>query len=285
MADFDFDELDRAVTGALGGDDSKAQTATPPVEESTPAVRRSSGRFMDVVHPSSDMRTADPRIPRAATTPALTPPEQPVVPVSESVSIENTVVNENDLGDNSQPLESPFLPDAKVEKRPLGGAIPSNADFDALELLEAPDDPRLEADTMPDPIDFAEQNKENSVNEVSPSPEVEPIVRQVQEIPAEPVKEIPEESYSAAYGQGSFQVETQDEVPIGSTSIQPQYQEQPSSTPIGNTTMYDTEAFEQPVAMAPKKKSGAWVVLWIVLLVALGGGAGAAIYFYVLPML
>lgn len=74
MKDIDFDELDRAVHSATNGGNSKSDDNTrsepAPVdnESITPAsspvrppvslaTRRSSGRFMDVVHPSSDMRT------------------------------------------------------------------------------------------------------------------------------------------------------------------------------------------------------------------------------------
>ena len=72
MKDLDFDELDRAVnsliTNTPGQDSSPvAETVAPVVptvsdtsQSSTPTLslagRRSTGRFMDVVHPSSDMR-------------------------------------------------------------------------------------------------------------------------------------------------------------------------------------------------------------------------------------
>jgi len=34
-----------------------------------------------------------------------------------------------------------------------------------------------------------------------------------------------------------------------------------------------------------KKKSGIWVVLWILLLIILGGGVGVVFYLFVLPLL
>lgn len=79
MRELDFDELDRAVSSLLGGtstpsadDSASATTPTQPAKDAplgssdsaspsivpSPASRRG-GRFMDVVHPSSDMKTAD----------------------------------------------------------------------------------------------------------------------------------------------------------------------------------------------------------------------------------
>lgn len=148
MKEFDFEELDRAVNSAIGSDSSPApsqpvaqQDEVPargvpfPARESSvpsrgeqqnesPAARRSAGRFMDVMHPSSDMRTAtvatqssEPNqapapspfsIPEASSTPE---------PVFETAQQEDETSQEEQV----QPVaESPFLPDAVVEKRPLG---------------------------------------------------------------------------------------------------------------------------------------------------------------------
>lgn len=308
MSDFDFDELDRAVSGVISDDSSlsdatvapavdvpqstpAASTPTPPV---APAVRRSSGRFMDVVHPSSDMRSGS-AAPQATR-------RQPVVVQPPAPAVEEPTPDPIDtLEDWQKPLESPFLPDMKVEKRPLGGGseTPSLADFDALELLEAPDDPRIEAHVMPDPLDFAAQPEPETptevVEEVIETP-AEPEVETFPEIVTETVVEeeiietpkveaVESGSHdSVGYGQGAFQTEEAQNIPAGPSSISQQYTEQPSSSPESGA-IYDTEAYHQPLAPIAKKKSGAWVILWILLIVLLGGGAGAAFYFYVMPML
>lgn len=315
--DFDFDEIDKAVNGALGGDTSaqaqpdanvtpasststSASSEKPASSASNPASRRSSGRFMDMVHPSSDMKNgAASGVNGAVPNPGVRRPTP--APVASTEAADTT---ETDAW--NQPLESPFLPDAVVEKRPLGGAAPTQHDFDALELLEAPDDPRIEAHTMPDPIDFAEQSaKAKDLAQAEPEAELD-----VPEIQPEATKESqpvfnPEfnDALSAdtssetfdtvsqeapvqgpGYGDGSFQP-TQDETePVGPTSIQQQYKEQPSSSPESGA-IFDTEAYHKPLAPVAKKKSGILVVLWILLLVAFGGGMGAAVYFFVLPML
>ena len=336
MSDIDFDELDRAVNGVLGGTAapaaSPASTAseepvitetptierverttlspissssydikepspvltTPPVTiapleatpvapvaaSTAPAARRSSGRFMDMVHPSSDMRS------RTTSAPVENKPVTASVAQPEPVA-ETPQYNETPAW--NEPLESPFLADAKVEKRPLGGGevqvpeskdVADTFDFQGLldepdeELLEAPEpQERLEATTMPDPIDFAAATAVTNEVETAPVVETPAIVEQppvVQpEIQPLPVIETPQPIV---------------EEPVGPTSITPQYKEQPSAHQETGA-MYDTESYHQAVTAPVKKKSGWFTVLWILLLVIFGAGAGWAVFVYVLPML
>ena len=308
MSDIDFDELDRAVNGVLGTNDASTtipstpaasvptqQTPVEPVSEATtitrvertqlspvssipkpaastaPAARRSSGRFMDMVHPSSDMRSRNPDAP-VVVKPQVSEPAQPSAMPDYS---ESPAWNE--------PLESPFLPDAKVEKRPLGGGEAANTeaasivdsfDFQGLldepdeELLEAPEpQERIEATALPDPIDFAEANV---------VPEETPVV--VEEAPIEVAPEIIEPQPVVETPQPIV------EEPVGPTSITPQYKEQASSNQESGA-MYDTESYHQAVTAPVKKKSGWFTVVLILLLVVLGAGGGFAVYTYVLPML
>lgn len=310
MSDFDFDELDKAVAGALPASDTPDEDAdterasgsparpaseassersvpareeTPEDRTAAPAVRRGSGRFMDVVHPSSDMRTKNT---------AFTPPSrssQEVTRPNDSSRAESSAssrVNEPDSPETetqdawNQPLESPFLPDAKVEKRPLGAfADSNNAENDTSTsellaeepdelLLEAPDDPRLEATAMPDPIDFAAHAS------ALPAESEDTGVSQPEAPEAQPAKS---ESYAASTEDTSV------ENTPGGTSISQQYTEQPSSAPSSGA-VYDTENYHQPLPAATKKHSGVWVFIWILLLVILGAGAGVAFYLFVLPM-
>ena len=93
MQDIDFDEIDRAVSSVTSSstetnspDKNEATTSgftsistpiTPreaPTSFGSPAARRSTGRFMDVVHPSSDMRptaSTAPAAPTASTAPSI----------------------------------------------------------------------------------------------------------------------------------------------------------------------------------------------------------------------
>lgn len=263
MTDFDFEELDKAVSGAIGDtpvsndttDGVSVPDTTTPDTNSAPAARRSSGRFMDMVHPASDMRTSR--------------PTQSPAPRVESRP-EQTLVEDRPIEDPLKPAESPFLPDAKVEKRPLGseeatGALSQVNPIDLLEepeepLLEAPDDPRIEAHAMPDPIDFAAKNEGES----------HPVVEEAKVAEVDTTHDEP--------------APVADTAPAGPDSITQQYKEQPSST-AQSGAIYDTEAYHQPVPKPAKKRSGAWIILWILILVILGAAAGAAFYIFVLPML
>lgn len=339
MSDFDFDEIDKAVNGALEGDapaaprgslDSTRQESIPQPAPTMPAARRASGgRFMDMVHPSSVMRggnasstpsplrthTAAPvsRIPQppvlysdapeAIPEPRFEAPQREEAPAPEAQP-ETAKTLDTSLGDYeatddwSTPLESPFLPGAKVEKRPLGGtaeptpfsledtlfAEPKDELLEAPEeelMLEAPDDLRLEATTLPDPIDFS-QSFEQSVPEENLS--VDPILPVAATEPAVEQTVAAAESAELIFDEPIKQAQKIEEAPIGPTSITQQYKEQ--TAPVQESgAMYDTESYHQPLAHPVKKRSGAWVILWIFLLVLLGAGAGAAFYFYVLPMI
>lgn len=305
MQDLDFDEIDRAVNGAIDGtapnvpvvteaanQPAPAQPAVAPapvtLDPSTaPAARRSTGRFMDVVHPSSDMRSRNTVAPREAM------PEAPAQPAAEPVL-------------EDEPQVSPFLPDAKVEKRPLGGVAPAFSGYGGApteeptpfklptqeqELIEAPDDPRLEAETMPDPMDFAHQLVQPVPEEPAldqPEESIEPTEPvETEALSVEPVAEEPLEEPALDLTQEPAPVQEPivvEDQPIGPTSITQQYTEQTSSANESGA-IYDTEAYHQPLVAPPKKKSGGLVILWISLLVLFGAGVGAAIYYFVLPML
>ena len=314
MSDIDFDELDRAVTGALNGTPAATPKSQPdeliesldtietlepiqrtslassrgsapvsaPVPEpattiDTPEVTRvinppvtapaaprpSSGRFMDIVHPSSDMRSNNNEVVRPfEKKPEITPT---VEPVAEPVTYDAPAWNE--------PLESPFLPDTKVEKRPLGGSG----------LLEAPEPQELlEPLTMPDPIDFAQSQAIIEPNEPEVIITEEPVVEEVVEleIPVEPELVVQEQLKQVEDLPSPVFVEQE---PVGPTSITQQYKEQ-VSTNQESGAIYDTESYHQPVTK-PVKKSGNLAILWIALLVVFGAAAGWAVYTFILPML
>jgi len=353
MQDIDFDEIDRAVNSITRPDPKtnvpepalpvNPADVTPTLAEPapltpvipSPAVRRSSGRFMDVVHPSSDMRpetNARPSAPFATSfhreevparvevaaqpepvaapstafhwpdpldaakpvdeplpeaTPEIVEEIQPAVEetapeVTEEApaAFEPEELIEEDDDEEAAPLESPFLTDAKVEKRPLGAFSGADAD---LPLLE-------------DPIPF-------STNLVAPQPVVvsEAETVEVEEPAHEEHEATPDEFHPDLLAlDGHMQDEplleatnppdpepiaVVDEVPTGPTSITQQYKEQPSSAAESTGSIYDTEAYHQPLTHTPKKHSGALVVVWIAALILVGGGIGAGIYFVVLPML
>lgn len=324
MKDLDFDELDRAVNSLIG---SPSAPVTPPVPSVNPvapaptdsptppvdnapaapaspqplAARRSSGRFMDVVHPSSDMRSSavpsrpaaregmtvqpispEPKVEAVAeTTPA---PEPAVTPKTtdwpdpldfhgfkdEPLAAKPTdkPADDVDLPDleAAPPLESPFLPDAKVEKRPLGAF----ADSPAVEPV-----PSKVADEPAKPSLDEDENTDRPIGDDTPLP-----------------AELQDNLLSIEANEDTSKVSAEPEEPavqstmVETMSIPQQYVEKPSTgdRPASGASIFDVEAYRKP-APAKKSKSGWLMVVWIVLLIILGVGAGAGFYFYLLPLL
>ncbi len=335
MKDLDFDELDRAVNSLIGGPAASSNTtATAPADpsgtevsaevtaEPTPtpaatpvasdlqslAARRSSGRFMDVVHPSSDMRVpfVPPRPsvrettpmqpidtpgasaaapaslspePSVAATPASTWPDPldfhgfnstaPAQEVTAPQLGDNDIQSQLDTTETDQqaPLESPFLADAKVEKRPLGAfndaTMPPAANQpDAFgEAVSVDTDRPMETDT-PLPAELQDnllsiESNEDTASVATEAPTITPT------LPTDVVAPTPDVQVSIAQ----------------------QYVEQPSTGDKPAGSIFDVDSYHKPIAHPKKHKSGWMVTLWIVLLLILGVGAGAAFYFYVLPTL
>ena len=340
MSDIDFDEIDKAVNNALGASPiaspeppqtlSSTPDATPPALEQptqlqaptpspaqapVPAARRSSGMFMDMVHPSSVMRgrpnSVAPR-PQPAADVKPTPlqpapqiatlnPAEPTVPLESASNLPEPTAN-------SPTLESPFLPDAKVEKRPLGGAatpvgeigyeespLPNNL-TDAPSLPDSLNSPEAEAllaaveseSALPPPAP-EEMLPSPAPQDLIEAPEVEPLVEAPE---AEKLLEIEQPAESSQQLDQPEQPQPAEPAPavisqaqtLSNASISQQYEEKPSSV-VESGAIYDTEHYHQPITPAPKKKTAAIVLLWVILLIIAGAAAGAAFYVYVLPLL
>lgn len=317
----------------------EVSSTTLPMTSTSPAARRS-GRFMDVVDPSSDMKTATmlDRMSRVGTTvtapivepstseeetssisetsvvgePALssdndmsapsswpdpidfnatkevpmandeelTPDEvtaEPLTPVEGSSEDSEAVSDSDDL---ATPLQSPFLSDAKVEKRPLGAFAQTSDDMSADTAREQPES----VEPVRDGVDTATSvEPDPQVVEATP-PAVLPDELQGDIVAIEadttPSNVVPESAAVASPTPYSQPV-----VPVtntGPTSIKQQYTEEPSTTPSEHAAIYDSPAYTQPLAHPAKKKSGWLVVLLVVILVIIGAGGGAALYFFVL---
>jgi hypothetical protein len=332
VKDLDFDELDRAVNSLIAkpSDGSVDETPMAPALDQNltddsvmtqqdtnnnlpmvpepvlaPAVTRpSTGRFMDVVHPSSDMRTSltmpertstqntesmNPRPTMAQVTP-IAPPQmhEPVAPVvpedSYSDRDEDADIDRlsndiaNTLGQKlDESSDSPFLPDTKVEKRPLGA-------FST--------DPMSNSASQTAGVPAAETEK------VEEMPAVKPVEAIDTPLPAElqnDLLSIESDSTTQPEALVPTNESIADNQPVASntpatstlsanTSIQQQYKEQPSSGDQNNGAIYDTKAYHK--AVHPTHKTSGWMwVLWITILIIVGAGAGVAVYFLVLPHL
>jgi hypothetical protein len=326
MQDIDFDEIDRAVSSVTNpGVDTNVDAPKPqelstvpvqhiePVISSHPApslaARRSSGRFMDVVHPSSDMRSSSAQpstfsrpesrqevAPRATehvaprSEPAVMPSSEPAgafhwpdpIDVSTPPALVETPIAtpvvtpvSTVVEETATPLESPFLSDAKVEKRPLGAFSLPESDMPLLEdFNDTPADDvttQQELSAVETEV-VSEKDEEVLLLEADNEAEDAGLVTPSVEPAAEPV---PEPIIATV---------TPEPSPIGPTSITQQYQEQPTTAAEPTGAIYDTEAYHQPLAHT-KKSSSFLVIIWIVTLIIVGGGIGAGVYFFVLPLL
>ncbi len=305
MTDIDFDELDRAVNSLVNPDAKPIPSAIPsvsavaPTSASSPvavnpaplAERRSSGRFMDVVHPSSDMRSSVPDRPassQAATiAPLLTTPPSGVEvskpaaswpdPIDMHQATQETAAAVppvlEPVKDTNGPLESPFLSDTKVEKRPLGAFSNESRDSEPT--------PSMPAATMPSVSELTMDTTDTiMVGEKTPESSDQPVVNDTP-MPAE----LQPGLLSIESNEDPKSVKEEPVVQVGPTSITQQYSQQPSTgdKPVAN--MFNTAAYKKPKALSGKKKSGWLIVLWIFLLIVVGAGVGAAVYFFVLPRL
>lgn len=284
----------------------------------SPAARRA-GRFMDVVHPSSDMTKSTINVSRHSgtieplnttivpseapvqmetATPAMSDMPHPVEPRdNDSADVPSHVASdwpdpldmphstpapqeepspfdEHDplaLTDDTQapiePLNSPFLPDAKVEKRPLGGTPVDVAELDAL-VADAPapaSDPQITPVEVMLPEELQGDLMAIESRQASTSVAVEPTRTPM---PTPVVASRPTVQAPAR--------------PAGPTSIQQQYKPEQSTGDQTNGSIYDTDSYHKPLEHPVKKKSSIALIVWIVVLLIIGAGGGAAAYFYLL---
>jgi len=170
--------------------------------------------------------------------------------------------------DESAPAESPFLADAKVEKRPLGG--------EQAQVDDSTDDSETKND-----VSESEKVDKDSASEVALDNDETPA-------PATPAELKPEVVAVEANEPNAFnqtEPETSDEntakatpTVAGNGAINQQYKEAPSTGDSSHTAIYDAANYPASAPKPGKKKSGWLWVLWIVILLALGAGAAVALY-------
>jgi hypothetical protein len=163
------------------------------------------------------------------------------------------------------PAESPFLADAKVEKRPLNsnpsGEPPLDlmAEFEPAQPVE-PTEPTEPADTGRDDPPAFPQVPELSSDLVAIESDEKIDVTQATET----------ETAAAEVAQPA--------VPLGAASIPQQYTAQESSGDKSHAAIYDASQYPEPVSHPAKHKSSWLWVLWIVLLLAAGAGGAFLLY-------
>jgi len=393
-----LDELNSAlsqVNGPVAQSAPAAAAPTPtPVAEpvspratTPPLAQRRGGRFMDVVHPSSDMKNASKPVltgqrqgltiqpasrPQAEETDVapVTPDETPVVtpeptpafafpaaadtepattaPSHESnsewpdpldmpgydaepdtaspteaaaatpvafgapalVAASDTPVDESDDDDDDlftiddeepedepQPLTTPFLADAKVEKRPLGSPVveetndePSHAPVLGVLVDESTDTAKAEdqlpaspeevAPVLPPELQSDLMAVETDGDTTTAGSSAPATTEQVAPVQTPEVAAAPQATPTAEASAAAPAVESAPaSVPTGPTSIPQQYHEEQSTGDQPTGSIYDTDSYHQPLAHPAKTKSGWLWIIWILLLLIVGGGGAVALYF------
>jgi len=161
-------------------------------------------------------------------------------------------------------IESPFLADAKVEKRPLNPNLGQELEQAAKEESDALDSPNTN-----------EQKSDNGDDEP-------PITPQVPELSSDLVAiesgETPETAQPIDAGLSDTST-VAPSTPLGATSIAQQYTAKESSGDQSHAAIYDASQYPEPLQHPAKSKSGWLWVLWVIVL--LGIGAGGAVLLYV----
>lgn len=200
----------------------------------------------------------------------------------ESITSTPDVAPKDELSIDAQdteslPLDSPFLPDAKPEKRPLG----------ALATAEEASD-----DTQDAPSAAAELPQPEVTNVALPAELHGSVVAIESESTGQSVTETPTPAAHTHNDDGPVadtETPRKDEpqqqstdVPAGGT-IPQQYKEQPNTGDQTSGSIYDTANYHTAIeahATGGKKNSVLKMVIWGVLLLILGAGVGAAVFMF-----
>ncbi len=325
MKDIDFDELDRAVSSLMGAvpkDEPKTDDATssdiPPADtavssdspepaasnpQSDAPAASKRGRYMDMVRPSAKSihktvrpsrvsRQAPSLEPTAVSSPKEDTPEQPRRSVAlMRSSSSNTAPPEpappatsND--EDIRPLTSPFLPDAKVEKRPLGrpASAPSSSE-------EAPDTEEQAEEPIEEPakeglVGFSEDVDAQLPEQPLPA-ELDSELLSIETgneypLPGTEAKKEPAPEPTPAPEDAPSQTSSEEPAiePVRTptvTSIPQQYkvkQTKVDDAPSG--TIYDAE----PLVHVPEKMPAWMTIIGIIGIILLGVAFGVAVYYF-----
>lgn len=270
---------------------SAKKEATPPVSRQAPTIQPTTPDSLSPGTKQTELETPEPTLPPAQQVKPQTndwpdplelmagdPDKNTELDNAESAAIPADItpkVMPESLPSDELPLSSPFLPDTKVEKRPLGGAAPEMSDalMTEDENAQLPALPRDVEPVLPEELhgDIASIEADNSTTDPSRHATQQPAAEEV------PTKK---EDFHPKLSEPLKSVVTVAEttVPSGPTSISQQYKEEPSSGDQHSGAIYDTDSYHQPLSHPMKKKSGWSWVFWILLILLIGAGSGAALY-------
>jgi hypothetical protein len=195
--------------------------------------------------------------------------------------IESTTEPKPDLTSSG----SPFLPDAKVEKRPLGrpAALAGATQFfrgpsSAPRSAPAP----VSASAEVARLDVALESKDAQLPEQPLPAELDSELLDIEtraEGPPQSDQHTPAAKSTPATATASSN--TSNPVPsAAASSIPQQYKVQSNAGGQPTGTIYDTADYHQPLAHVSKNKPGWLLVVGIIVILLLGAAGGAAAYFF-----
>lgn len=318
---------DLSVSPILTEGERPAPTSQVPTERKPPVAARR-GRFMDVVRPgaaqqaeviprrvsrqgtmveparplvtdiiSSSAPSSTAKTPLTSDAPAPDKTEPSAVPAKTDWP--DPIDMQGDFASGGEPLASPFLSNAKVEKRPLGSAATTpRVDTDTKKEDMLSDQREVNTQLTPNPTEVTTPLPEELSSDVMAlESDANTIAMPAEDVKTEVARQVAEQKDTsvkpaeqvAAPAEASPQPKQEERespfvapepvVPKGPISIPQQYREEPSTGDKENGSIYDTDTYhDQPLAHPKKKKSG-WVwVVWIILILAVGAAGGAALY-------
>ncbi len=299
-----------------------SETSAPKPEsapsEATGSMRRFRGQFMDMVHPSSDVKNtekhnlarrsnnpfAPPSSDQATAPPDAEKPGEPTESSNSTSSVSKPVDEEVEKPAEVEEdaYKSPFLPDAKVEKRPLGISS-SDANVDLLSIEESdvdllpsgekPDQESLPSGETGDELLVAGEeveallpvgDKDSSQNSNQPNGKTTSELDQNKSNDLEP--ETPQKKEETTVDHLPRQNAGNDpagdtRAAINNTMIMPQYKTAPPSPAHAAQPQSPYAAAAEPIARTKNKNKHfpvwAWILIFI-LLAAAGAALGAWLY-------
>lgn len=167
---------------------------------------------------------------------------------------------------DSKPLMTPFLADAKVDKRPLGEPVAMTVP----ELTSpAPAVPPVVVPEVAEADNTQMESGVASVEQMSDGPALDDVVAAEAIAPASSIE--PQVPAAATVV-----------VPAGGSIVQ-QYDEAKSTGPQTSAPIYDTETYHQPIdSQKPEKKKSSAIkwIIWIFILIFIGAAIGAGYYYF-----
>lgn len=215
----------------------------------------------------------------------LSAPQEAVMPGVAEESAETLQPTAGILSDSEsvEPVlenDSPFIVNAKVEKRPLNAEPLAATEPDTLlqsidDLMQSAQLPIQEEDTNSFGDTAAPEVPSYEQKNVSEVPELS---NELVKIEATGKASVPQESAPAQEPTPVVVPIPEPNAPVGPSSIPQQYQTQESSGDASHAPIYDANELAVPVAHPAKKKSGWLLVLAVLILLALGSGGAVVLY-------